>query len=181
MAPRSALCAKPRSTFSCRFAPETIFCVTRGHVYSKLAPLNQRLQSAATPSSSRPTPLMRPRGAHVLLFLMATCTRLATAATVHVAPMGGQDTTHCGNVSNPCASLQYAVSNRTVSGDTVVAMSGVHRGPFSPRGKVGDGIELSGRDITVTGLGRAVVDCQGSGRGFHIKESGRHDPGTPTL
>ena len=99
--------------------------------------------------------------------------RSATAATVHVAPMGGQDVPRCGNVSSPCASLQYAISNRTLSGDTVVAMPGVHRGPFGPPGDLGGGIELAGRNITVTGRGGAVVDCQGSGRGFQIKDSGR--------
>ena len=125
---------------------------------------------------------MMSRGYHSklcsLLFLMATttttCMRSTTAATVHVAPTGGgQDIPNCGDVSSPCASLQYAISNRALPGDTVVAMPGVHRGPFGPPGDLGGGIELAGRNITVTGRGGAVVDCQGSGRGFQIKDSGR--------
>ena len=91
----------------------------------------------------------------------------AKAAIIHVAPTGGHDATTCGDVLFPCATLQYAISDRAVSGDTVLAMPGVHRGPFGPPGNLGFGIELSGKTVTVTGRG-AVVDCQGSGRGFHI-------------
>ena len=94
----------------------------------------------------------------------------AKAAIIHVAPTGGHDATDCGDVSFPCATLQYAISNRSVTGDTVVAMPGVHRGPFGPPGNLGVGIELpDGKDITVTGRGGAVVDCQGLGGGFQIK------------
>ena len=113
---------------------------------------------------------MGTRGDHdkQLCFILTLFIYSAKAAIIHVAPTGGHDATDCGDDLFPCATLQYAVSNRAVSGDTLVAMPGVHRGPFGPPGNLGVGIELSGKNVTVTGRGGAVVDCQGSGRGFHI-------------
>ena len=118
---------------------------------------------------------MRPTGNHnklYLLFLIAPLfmTHSAKAAAIlHVAPSyEGHDVTDCGDASSPCARLKYAIFVRAVSGDTVVAMPGIHRGPFGPPGDSVIGIELSGKNVTVTGRGGAVVDCQGSGRGFHI-------------
>ena len=115
---------------------------------------------------------MGTRGDHdkQIFLILTLIIHSAKAAIIHVAPTGGHNATNCGDVSFPCATLQYAISNRSVSGDTVVAMPGVHRGPFGAfqNGARGAGIELSGHDITVTGRGGAVVDCQGSGRGFHI-------------
>ena len=131
--------------------------------------------------------MMRLRGDHrkliYLLFLIVTFIHSGTAVTVLVAPTGGQghDVLNCGEASLPCATLQYAVSNRTSAGDTVVAMPGVHRGPFGPAGELGTGIQLFAQNITVTGRGRAIVDCQGSGRGFWIKDSGRHELSNPNL
>jgi len=76
--------------------------------------------------------------------------------------MGGNDTQQCGSAQAPCDTLQYAISDRAGYGDTVIAMSGVHRGSG------GNGINLSGQSVTVKGQGNAVLDCGGSGRGFQI-------------
>ena len=88
-------------------------------------------------------------------------------AIIRVAPTGGRDNVTCGSLSSPCASLQFAVSLAAPNG-TVRALPGVHKGAG------GEGIELNGT-VKVTGQGHAVVDCEGSGRGFMIRS------GQPTL
>ena len=97
----------------------------------------------------------------IALAMMTSSCFPVISAEIHVAPTNGSDSTSCGAIDSPCATLSYAISNRIVPGGTVVAMPGVHRGAG------GEGIQVS-RALTVTGSGTAaetVLDCEGFGRG----------------
>ena len=96
--------------------------------------------------------------------MVAIVATMCSAATIHVASANGTDNSNCGELQNPCSTIQYAVSELSAANDTVILLPGIHHTPAS-------GIYVD-RSITVQGSSNVTVDCGGEGRAFQLNAPG---------
>ena len=99
---------------------------------------------------------MRPVLLVVLLLKLLTGSR----ATIYVSSTNGTDTQSCGLSILPCASLQYAITNRSKGNSVILALPGVYFAGVR-------GIEMQNSSVTISGE-NAVVDCAGHGTAISI-------------
>ena len=103
-------------------------------------------------------------------------TTAAESAWVWVSNYGS-DIHTCGESSNPCLTIAYALEHfpslgecDCVSNGTVWVTAGVYG--------LGDGINFQGRGVMISGAEGAIIDCEGSSSGF---EANLHEPPTAVL
>ena len=96
---------------------------------------------------------------------LALCTAELLYCAPSVSPLViASDNSTCGTLQNPCATLQYTLTNRSSDNDTIYALPGTH---FPPS----EGIHLNTTgSISIIGNGSATLDCRSSSSGFIVSE-----------
>ena len=61
----------------------------------------------------------------IVVSFLITSISIASAVTYYVAT-NGTDNSSCGSTTSPCASLQYALTNKVAAGDTVKIKAGTY-------------------------------------------------------